>query len=335
MDACNTTNSGPSEATAPGTLSRRTVRGWLRTVLICLILFSFPILVWADAVAGRFFLMGDGRIQIKNMHTGQQTSAVLVNSDGSLNEEGFAKIDEVFEFPTQERGEHISPRLLFMLDYFSDLVAPGKLIKMESGYRSPEYNTTLRNGGGNVAKTSIHMDGMALDFSIDGVNGKKLWELVKSKDCCGVGHYGGASVHLDAARPRFWEAATSNVRTGESDHNQRIYISTNYDRYRAGDPVRLSFASVSNFGFGIKRRVALVDDGDGNMTIATAEIKSPDDADCTVIPDRKTSHFITLTLPPNLREGRYRIKIDFCRRPFEQMPLKTVSNAIELLGPAP
>lgn len=317
------------------TVFRITASGWMRSVLIGLALFSLPIDVSAGAGPGRFYLMGDGRIQIKNMHTGQQTSATLVNPDGSLNDEGFAKIDEVFEFPTKERGEHISPRLLFMLDYFSDLVAPGKLIKMESGYRSPEYNTTLRNGGGNVAKTSIHMDGMALDFSIDGVSGKKLWELVKSKDCCGVGHYGGTSIHLDAARPRFWEAATSKVRTGESDHNQRIYISTDYDRYRAGDPVRLSFASVSTFGFGVKRSVALVADGDDNKTMATTPIKSPDGADCTVIPDRRTSHFITLKLPPNLHEGRYRIKIDFCQRPFEQMPLKTVSNAIEILGSAP
>jgi uncharacterized protein YcbK (DUF882 family) len=331
----STTDSGPSEATAPGTLFRRTVPAWLHAVLFCLILLTFPFLAWADVGSGRFFLMGDGRIQIKNMHTGQQASAVLINPDGSFNEEGFAKIDEVFEFPTKEKGEHISRRLLFMLDYFSDLVAPGKLIKMESGYRSPEYNTALRNGGGNVAKTSIHMDGMALDFSIDGVNGKKLWELVKSKDCCGVGHYGGTSIHLDAAKPRFWEAATSKVRTGGSDYNQSIYLSTDYDRYRPGDPVRLSFASASTFGFGVKRSVALVADRDDNKTMATTQIKSPDGADCTVIPDRQTSHFVTLALPPNLREGRYRIKIDFCQRPFEQMPLKSVSNAIEILGPAP
>jgi uncharacterized protein YcbK (DUF882 family) len=335
MDDRNTANSGLSEATAPGTLTRRTAPSRLRTVLIGLMLFSFPLLVWADAVPGRFFLMGDGRIQIKNMHTGQQASVVLVNSDGTLNDEGFAKIDEVFEFPTKEKGEHISPRLLFMLDYFSDLVAPGKLIKMESGYRSPDYNATLRDAGGNVAKTSIHMDGMALDFSIDGVNGKKLWALIRSKDCCGVGHYGGNSVHLDAAKPRYWEATTSKVRTGESDYNQRIYLSTDYDRYRAGDTVRLTFVSVSSFGFGIKRTVAFVKDSDGNNTIAAAPIKTPEGTDCIAIPDRQASHSVTVALPPNLREGRYRIKIDFCQRPFEKMPLKTVSNEIELLEQLP
>jgi uncharacterized protein YcbK (DUF882 family) len=309
--------------------------GLSRSLLVCFLLLSLPALLGAETVAGRFFLMGKGKLHIKNMHTGKEASVSLINPDGSMNEEGFCKIDEVFEFPTKEIGEHISPRLLFMLDYFSDLVAPGKVIKMVSGYRSPNYNSTLRNAGGNVAKTSIHMDGMALDFSIDGVNGKDLWKTVKDKNCCGIGHYGGASVHLDAARPRFWEAATSKVRTGESDHNQRIYLSTDYDRYRAGEIVRLSFSSVSDFGFGIKRTVGLVNGSDGNNTVATAQIKVQDDAECIAIPDRKASHFIYFSLPANLREGsRHRIRVDFCRRPFEQMPLKTLSNEIELLGRA-
>ena len=237
--------------------------------------------------------MGDGKIKIKNLHSGREESATLLNPDGSLNQEGFARVDAVFQFPTREKGEHISPRLIFMLDYFSDRVAPGKAIKMVSGYRSPDYNTGLRNAGGNVAPTSLHMDGMALDFSIDGVNGKALWQLIKSKDCCGVGHYGGASVHLDAGRPRFWEASTSKVKTGESDYNRRLYLATDYDRYRAGETVRLTLAAVSDFGFGIIRTGALVDAGDGNHTVATVTLRGQDDADCLAIPDRKTAHSIT------------------------------------------
>ena len=303
-------------------------------LLILLVVLWLSPVVWGEPEPGRFFLMGVGRIKIKNLHSGREASATLLNPDGSLNEEGFTRIDEVFQFPTQEKGEHISPRLIFMLDYISDLVAPGKVIKMESGYRSPDFNTSLRNAGGNVAQTSIHMDGMALDFSIDGISGKDLWKLVKSMDCCGVGHYGGASIHLDAARPRFWEAATSKVRTGESDYNRRIYVSTDFDRYHAGDTVRLSFAAVSRFGFGIARAGTLVDAGDGNHTVATAPLRVGDDADCLSIPDRKTSHFIYLTVPKALHEGRYRVKIEFCRRPFEQMPLSTLSNPIEILAPS-
>ena len=313
------------------TICDQTLRGCLRPLLFFLMMLALPALLSAETLSGRFFLMGDGRLHIKNMHTGMEASVNLINPDGSMNEAGFCRIDEVFGFPTKEKGEHISPRLLFMLDYFSDQVAPGKAINMVSGYRSPEHNSSLRNTGGNVAKTSIHMDGMALDFSIEGVDGKYLWRTVKDKNCCGIGHYGGAAVHLDAAKPRFWEAATSKVRTGESDHNQRIHLSTDYDRYQAGDNVRLSFASVSDFGFGMKRTVALVHASDGNHTVATAQIKAPGETECFILADRKASHFIHFPLPEGLREGnRFRVRVDFCRRPSERMPSKTLSNEIEL-----
>jgi uncharacterized protein YcbK (DUF882 family) len=295
-------------------------------------LLSPPFPVLAEPAAGRFFFSGDGLVHIRNLHTNKEARVRLLTPEGSLDEEGFTRIDEVFGLPTAEKGEHISPRLIFMLDHFSDLVAPGKPIDMISGYRSPEYNSALRDKGGNVAKTSIHQDGMALDFSIEGVKGKELWQLIKSRNCAGVGHYGGSSIHLDSAKPRYWEAATSKVRTGESDHNRRIYLSTDYDRYRAGDMVRLSFSSVSDFGFGIGSAATIVSDPKGENAVATAPIKSQDDSGCVMIRDRRASRFIYFALPPNLREGRYRIRVDFCTRPSDQMPRRTVSNEIELVG---
>lgn len=286
----------------------------------------------ADTVPRPFFLMGDGYIHIRNSKSGEEARVNLLHPDGSLNRESLAEIDKVFGFPTGEKEDNICPRLIFMLDYFSDLVAHGKAINIESGYRSPEYNANLRNKGGNVAKTSMHMDGKALDFNIEGVNGRELWELIKSRECCGVGHYGGANVHLDSGRPRFWEASTSKVRTGESDFNRYIYLSTEYDRYRPGDRVRLSFSSVSDFGFGISRAAAVVEDSEGQNRSFPAWIHVRDDASCELIADRDSSRFVLLELPPDLHAGRYRIHVDFCNRPFEQMPMKTVSNQIELIG---
>lgn len=308
--------------------------GFLRSVTLCLLSVMIPSLPWAASSGSRFFLMGDGIIKIKNTHNGREASVTLLRPDGSLVDESFDQVDEVFGFSNKKPGEHISPRLIFMLDYFSDLVAPGKAILLESGYRSPDYNSALRDKGGNVAKTSTHMDGMAIDFRIDGVDGKELWKLIKSKNCCGVGHYGGANVHLDSTRPRFWEASTSKVRSGESDHNRRIYLSSDYDRYQAGEPVRLAFSSVSDFGFGISMTAALLDDAD-NRTATTVRVNSPDAMDCLTIGDREASRSISLRLPPSLSPGRYRFKVDFCRRTSEQMPVSTISNPIEITGAVP
>jgi uncharacterized protein YcbK (DUF882 family) len=303
-----------------------------RTLSLCLALTFTPGLLGAQTGFPRFFLMGDGKIEIRNSQTGREAKVGLLSPDGTLDEEAFCRIDEVFGFPTKEKAEHISPRLIFMLDYFSDIVAGGKVIHLDSGYRSPEYNTKLRNGGANAAKTSTHIDGMALDFNIQGVSGKKLWELIKSKDCCGIGHYGGANVHLDSAKPRFWEAATSKVRTGESEENRRIYVSSDFDRYRAGETVRLSFSSVSDFGFGVKPTVTFVRDPEGSSTVATAPIRSHEGEQCVILGDRKASRFLYVNLPPGLREGRYRIKVEFCRKTSDQMPLHVISNELEIAG---
>jgi uncharacterized protein YcbK (DUF882 family) len=300
-------------------------------IFLCLLLGMTTMAGTSASMTSRFFLIGDGMIHIRNAKTGQEAKVSLFKSDNTLNEEGFNRIDEIFGFPGKEKGEHISPRLICMLDYYSDLVAPGKIINLNSGYRSPQYNTTIRNVGGNVARTSQHMDGMAIDFYIDGVDGKELWTIIKNDACCGVGYYGGTDIHLDSARPRFWEAETSKVRTGESDYNQRIYVSTNYDRYRNGEKVRLSLSAVSDFSFGINRQLTLLDDISHVET--TAQIMTGNNADCVMIPDRNTSRFIYFALPETLPAGTYRVKMDFCNRPFTQMPPETFSNKIEVLPP--
>ena len=315
----------PSRAQKPE--ERCTGRACLAGCLLALLILALPAGLWS-AMPGRFFIIGDGTVHIRNTKTGLEAQVRLFKTDGSLNEEGFNQIDKVFGFPTQEKGEHISPRLICMLDHFSDMVAPGKVINLDSGYRSPEYNTTLRNEGRNVARTSQHMDGMALDFNIDGVDGKEVWTIIKNADCCGVGYYGGPDIHLDAARPRFWEASTSKVRTGESEDNQRIYLSTDYDRYRRGERVRLSLSAISDFSFGIKRTVTLIDEKSGEGTRVRIDGET---APYLMITDRKASRFISINLPRTLPPGRYRVKMDFCNRPSIRMPIETLSNAIEVL----
>ena len=267
----------------------------------CLVgtLFFFMALspTFAQSNPGPFFLMGDGKLHIQNVKTQQEADVGLMLPDGTLDESALEQIDSVFGLSGQRKGEHISPRLLFMLDYFSDLVAPGKVIYLTSGYRSPEYNDNLKKAGGIVAKTSTHMDGLALDFYIEGVNGKDLWELIREKNCCGVGHYGGKEIHLDASRPRFWEAATSKVDTNESDYNRRLFLSTDFDRYQAGQQLRLSFSSVSNFGFGIRKKAVLMAEPEGSNSLIEIDIQAQSAVDCLPINDRQTSHWINLTLP--------------------------------------
>ncbi|NLX19273.1 MAG: DUF882 domain-containing protein [Desulfobulbus sp.] len=279
----------------------------------------------------RFFLMGSGDMRLKNFRNQREAKIHLLNPDGSFNKEALHKADWVLGFPAEEKGEHFSLRLLFMLSYFADILAPGQTINVESAYRSPEYNDKIRKSGNNVARTSTHQDGLAVDFWLQGVDGKKIWETVKAKNCCGIGHYGGKTVHLDAGRPRFWEAATSGTQNKKPDYNRHAYLSTEFDRYRHNEQLRLSFSSLSSFDFGVSPAIQVFRADDLNHPAATVQLTQSAETTCYWIGDRHTSRRLTIRLPGNLSAGRYKIKIEFCNRPFEQMPLESVSNEFELM----
>lgn len=281
------------------------------------------------------FLMGDGKIKIKNSHHGAVVDVVYVNAQGELMDQSFAQIDKVFGYPTAQNGENISRRLVGMLDYFSDQFAPGKTIVMISGYRSPTYNQNLRKNGKKAAKTSTHMDGMAIDFSLEGVSGDTMWEKIRAQNCCGVGHYGGNTIHLDAGRPRFWQAATSKVDTDASAFNRYIYLSTEYDRYQPQERVRLFFTSVSDFGFGIKTDYEIVAENDLGKKSAKGKIKAEEKTKCLILNDRRATRFIYTTLPKNLKPGRYHLKVEFCEKTAKEMPDEVVTNVVELTSPSP
>ncbi len=277
----------------------------------------------------RFFRMGDGRVHIRNGHNGREANVVLVREDGSVDEQARAALDQVFGIDAKGEGDHVWLRLLLLLDYFSDKVAPGRVIELYSGYRAPAYNQKLRAGGGIVALTSTHMDGMAIDFAIEGVAGKELWEIIRREDCCGIGHYGGNTVHLDCGRPRFWEAATSGVHSGESEFNRRMYLSAEYDRYRTGEEARFMLTSVSDYPFGVKKALKIIGESRFGAEISIAhELRANEE--CVPIRNRSDARSLFVPLPGDLPAGKYRVQIDFCNKPFPQMPSAISSNIVEV-----
>ena len=311
-------------------MNNKCIGFFIAAALLAVLSVSYSEQCPAGQQPGRFFLMGSGALSLNNLRNGKEARVQLLNRDGSFNEKAFTEVDRVFGFPTAEKEEHISPRLLFMLSYFADRATPGKTIHIESAYRSPEYNDKIRDKGANAAKTSAHIDGMALDFWLEGVDGKELWETVRAKNCCGVGHYGGKTIHLDAGRPRFWEAATSGTKSREPDNNRHIYLATDFDRYGRGETIRLSLSGISAFGFGVKPMAHLYTPADSTKPIAQMPIHAKNTADCIRIEDHKASRFLHTSLPQGLPAGRYTVKMEFCQRPFAQMPTEVVSNEIEL-----
>jgi Bacterial protein of unknown function (DUF882) len=81
-------------------------------------------------------------------------------------------------------------------------------IEVVSGYRSPKYNVMLRKKGREVARTSQHVEGNAVDFRLRGIPTRRLLNYVRSLKIGGVGYYPHSQfVHSDTGRVRYWRGS--------------------------------------------------------------------------------------------------------------------------------
>lgn len=93
---------------------------------------------------------------------------------------------------------------------FGVLVAAAKTFSVErveiiSGFRAPKYNLILRKKGRQVARTSQHTLGRAVDFRLPGVSIKRLHAWARKLRLGGVGLYvQSAFIHVDTGRIRYW-----------------------------------------------------------------------------------------------------------------------------------
>ena len=106
---------------------------------------------------------------------------------------------------TTNQVTQMDARLIGVLERVALRFSPGR-IEVVSGYRSPKYNLMLRKKGREVARSSQHSEGNAVDFRIRGVPTRRLLNFVKSLRVGGVGYYPHSEfVHSDTGRIRFWK----------------------------------------------------------------------------------------------------------------------------------
>lgn len=89
----------------------------------------------------------------------------------------------------------ISPKLITCLERLRVLVG-NKSIKINSGYRSPEYNKKI--GG---SPNSQHMKGTAADIVVAGVTPKQVAVLAEKAGFMGIGIYPNFT-HVDVREKR-------------------------------------------------------------------------------------------------------------------------------------
>src|SRR5262249_45276389 len=71
-------------------------------------------------------------------------------------------------------------------------------IDIISGFRSPKFNLMLRKKGHEVARDSQHTYGHAVDFRVDGVGTRRVYDMVRGLGLGGAGFYPESEfVHAD------------------------------------------------------------------------------------------------------------------------------------------
>jgi uncharacterized protein YcbK (DUF882 family) len=117
----------------------------------------------------------------------------------SLSKDGDKQLSpnfKVSEFACRDGSDVIliNPHLVEILERVRNHF--GKNVRINSGYRTPSYNSGLRSKSKNVAKTSQHLFGNAADITISGVSPKEIYNFINPNHQGGLGLYSNF-VHVD------------------------------------------------------------------------------------------------------------------------------------------
>ncbi len=274
----------------------------------------------------RYFYFGDGRLKLVSAKNGITFNGQYRKSKGIYDNKALKNIQRLFGGQSDKPLSTISLRLIEFLDYLEDTLHPGAQITIASGWRSPKYNTDLRNKGNLAAKASLHQYGMAADINIQGVSSKRVWNTVKKLGFGGTGYYKGELVHIDVGPARSWDEKTSGVGTDISTHNKLIGLVTEYDIYLPGEKVELRFIRMTSFPVGVNPEFVLerieADGVSNEITRFKPSFAIAAASRCPQFFDIGQMMEIRWELPRDISPGKYKIRSSFCQRLWEDMPAK-------------
>ena len=152
---------------------------------------------------GLYAFQGQDRIlQMYNIHTDERLNTVYFSS-GIYDLDAIDRINYFLRCHYTDKVMPIDIKVIDLLCDIKDVFGSKKEITIISGYRSPIYNRYLIKQGHNVGKKSQHLKGKAIDFTIEGVDNRKIASLAKSFRAGGVGKY-PEFVHIDTGKVRYW-----------------------------------------------------------------------------------------------------------------------------------
>ncbi len=172
-------------------------RRFLRTAATLAPIACLPTMAFASVQEPR-------RLRFYHTHTAEKLDVVYFE-DGSYLNDGLGELNYLLRDFRSGEITDIDPALFDFLHAAQQRVGSNGSFEIISGYRSPATNEMLRKRGGGVARTSLHMQGKAIDVRLTDADSKHLRQAGLDLARGGVGYYEKSNfVHLDTGRVRWW-----------------------------------------------------------------------------------------------------------------------------------
>jgi uncharacterized protein YcbK (DUF882 family) len=144
-------------------------------------------------------------VSFYNQHTGETVRAVYWAPYEGYIRESIAEISYTMRDHRTNEVKAIDPKLLDQMYILQSTLRPRQPVHVISGYRSPATNAMLRLHNKRVAKSSLHMQGMAVDIRMKDRDVAQLYRAALSLEAGGVGYYPRSNfVHIDTGAVRTW-----------------------------------------------------------------------------------------------------------------------------------
>jgi uncharacterized protein YcbK (DUF882 family) len=169
------------------------------------LLLTAPALV-AARYAGRAEAATETRqLGLLNTHTNESLE-LAYSAAGSYVPEALSQLNHLLRDHRTGEESAMDPTLFDVLHEVAQACHADPSFEVISGFRSATSNELLRSqGGGGVARNSLHLKGMAIDVRLRGVGCHHLMDVALELARGGVGYYPKSDfVHLDTGRVRSW-----------------------------------------------------------------------------------------------------------------------------------
>jgi uncharacterized protein YcbK (DUF882 family) len=146
-------------------------------------------------------------LSLHNLHTEEKLEAVYWEN-GAYVPDAVQALNKVLRDHRTGEERAMDPQLFDLLGAINRKTETKSPFQVISAYRSPASNALLSERSGEVAKKSLHVEGMAMDIYLEDVALDRLRAASLAIGRGGVGYYPVTKfVHVDVGPVRRWQGS--------------------------------------------------------------------------------------------------------------------------------